>query len=174
MPICCHWLPRGCHYANLQSHLWWQSLYLDDLVFSSVIYFSLWYQDWHIHDKDIMLVLFWTNKRHPIARPYWQAMGCLCEVWGKITMRYRECIVLKALWRKYWQGLLLPYNPFMMNSLWPSDTLWWQIWVIIGSGNGLVLSSVKSSDIHIRALSLEMPQPSVTEIRFKITHLKFN
>ena len=35
-------------------------------------------------------------------------------------------------------------------------------------------SSVKSSDIHIRAISQEMPQPSITEIFLKITCLKFH
>ena len=30
------------------------------------------------------------------------------------------------------------------------------------------------SDIHIRAISQEMPQPSVTKIRLKITYLKFH
>ena len=33
---------------------------------------------------------------------------------------------------------------------------------------------MKSSDIHIRAISQEMPQPSVTKIRLKITYLKFH
>ena len=62
-----------------------------------------------------------------------------------------------------------------------------EIWVNIGSGNGLLPNSTKplpepmltdhqwkSSDIHIRAISQEMPQPSVIEIRLKITYLKFN
>ena len=35
-------------------------------------------------------------------------------------------------------------------------------------------SSVKSSDIHIRAISQEMSQLSVTKIHLKITYLKFN
>ena len=35
-------------------------------------------------------------------------------------------------------------------------------------------SSVKSSDIHIRAISQEMPQPPITKIGLKITHLKFH
>ena len=35
-------------------------------------------------------------------------------------------------------------------------------------------SSVKSSDIQIRAISQETPQPSITKIRLKITYLKFN
>ena len=35
-------------------------------------------------------------------------------------------------------------------------------------------SSVKSSDIHIRAISQEMPQPSITKICLKIAFLKFH
>ena len=35
-------------------------------------------------------------------------------------------------------------------------------------------SSVKSSDIHVRAISQEMPQPSITKICLKITCLKFH
>ena len=35
-------------------------------------------------------------------------------------------------------------------------------------------SSVKSSDIHIKAISQEIPQPSVTKICLKITYLKFH
>ena len=33
---------------------------------------------------------------------------------------------------------------------------------------------MKSSDIHIRAISLEMPQPSITKICLKSTYLKFH
>ena len=58
-----------------------------------------------------------------------------------------------------------------------------EIWVNIGSGNGLLpdgtwtnvdWSSVKSSDIHIRAISQEMPQPSITKICMKSMCLKFH
>ena len=35
-------------------------------------------------------------------------------------------------------------------------------------------SSVKSSDIHTRAISQEMPQPLITKICLKITYLKFH
>ena len=60
-----------------------------------------------------------------------------------------------------------------------------EIWVNTGSGNGLLpdgikslpeqmldLSSVKSSDIHLMATSLEIPQPSITKCSLKITYLK--
>ena len=62
-----------------------------------------------------------------------------------------------------------------------------EIWVNIGSGDGLLPDStkplskpmltdhhLKSSDIHSRAISQEMPQPSITKIRLKITYLKFH
>ena len=64
-----------------------------------------------------------------------------------------------------------------LNSLWPSDAIWRQ-----GSRSSLVqvmaccltapshyqasvdLSSLRSSDVHLRAISLEISQPSVTKI----------
>ena len=63
-----------------------------------------------------------------------------------------------------------------------------EIWVNIGLGNGLLPdgtkplpepmlidhdSSVKSNDIHIRAISQEMPQTSVTEILLEITYIYY-
>ena len=74
---------------------------------------------------------------------------------------------------------------FFIKSLWPGDTLW----VHIGSGNGLFpdstkpsaeqmfsidLSSVRSNDIHIWAVSHEIPQPLITKISLKITYVKFH
>ena len=60
-----------------------------------------------------------------------------------------------------------------------------EIWVNIGSGNGLVpwrhqaitwtnadLSYVWSIDIHMRAVSQDKPQPLTAKISLKITHLK--
>ena len=57
-----------------------------------------------------------------------------------------------------------------------------KIWVNIGSGTwrhqaitwtNVDWSSVESSDIHIRAISQEMPQLSITKIHLKTTYLKF-
>ena len=61
-----------------------------------------------------------------------------------------------------------------------------EIWVNIGSGNGLLPDGTKPLpepmlsdhqlnplDIHIRAISQQMPQPSITKIRLKITYPKF-
>ena len=59
-----------------------------------------------------------------------------------------------------------------------------QIWVNIASGNGLVpsgitwtnveLSSVKSMDIQLRAISQKIPQPSINKISLKSTYRKFD
>ena len=53
-----------------------------------------------------------------------------------------------------------------------------KIWVNIGSGNGLLPDGTKPlpepSDIHIRAISQVMSQPSITKIRLKITYVKFH
>ena len=59
--------------------------------------------------------------------------------------------------------------------------------VNIGPGNGLVPSighkaiawanvdiSVRSIDIHLRAISQNIPQPSINNISIKITYLKFH
>ena len=59
-----------------------------------------------------------------------------------------------------------------------------EIWVNIGSGNGLLpdgtkplpepmLTDPQFSDIHIRAISQDMPQPSITKFCLKITCLNF-
>ena len=59
-----------------------------------------------------------------------------------------------------------------------------EIWVYIGSGNGLLPDGTKPlpeltdrqwspSDIHISAISQEMPQPSITKIRLMITYVTF-
>ena len=40
--------------------------------------------------------------------------------------------------------------------------------------NKFDLSLVKSSDIHMRAISQEIPQPSTTKISLKTAYMKFN
>ena len=52
-------------------------------------------------------------------------------------------------------------------------------WVNIGSGNGLLPDGtkplpVRSGDIHRKASSQEIPQPSITEIIWKIKYIKFH
>ena len=61
-----------------------------------------------------------------------------------------------------------------------------EIWVNIGSGNDLLPDGNKPlpepmltdhqwspSDIHIKAISQEMPQPSIIKFRLKIAYLIF-
>ena len=40
--------------------------------------------------------------------------------------------------------------------------------------NDVDLQSVRSSDIHLKAISQEISQPSTTEVSFKMTRLKFH
>ena len=79
-----------------------------------------------------------------------------------------------------------------VNSLRPSDTHWrhmaTKIYVNIGSVNGLLpdgtkplppgtnvdLSSVRFCGIHMRTISQEIPQPSITKISLKSAYLKFH
>ena len=62
-----------------------------------------------------------------------------------------------------------------------------EIWVNIGSGNGLLPDDTKPlpepvltdhqwspSDIHIREISQEMPPPWIIKIHLKITYLSFH
>ena len=42
-----------------------------------------------------------------------------------------------------------------------------QCWLIISASTNVDLSSVKSCDNHLRVISQEIPQPSVTEINFE-------
>ena len=128
------------------------------------------------------------------------------SLWWLIVTEWFSACILKAQWLTIlsptqlfcWRYHSLPLSQHYMdstisefriiiNSLWPSDAIWRQIWVNIGLGNGLLpdgtkplsepnvdWSSVKSSDIHIKAISQQMPQPSITKIRLKITYLKFS
>ena len=67
-------------------------------------------------------------------------------------------------------------------SFWSSDTIWWQRsgstlaqvmlvawWHQAITWTNVDWSSVKSSDSHIRSISQQMPQPSITKIRYKYT-----
>ena len=77
----------------------------------------------------------------------------------------------------------------IVNALWPNDTIWrqrsessqhWIWWWLVAwqhqaiTWTNVHCSSVKSSDINIRAISQEMPQPSTTKIHLKMTYLKFH
>ena len=56
---------------------------------------------------------------------------------------------------------------------------WLRLWLVAWQHQAITWanvhwSSAKSSDIHIGAISQEMPQPSVIKICLKITCIKFN
>ena len=59
-----------------------------------------------------------------------------------------------------------------LGQRWPGQ--WLVAWLCQAiQGTNVDLSSeVKSSDIHVKAFSQEIPQPSVTEITLKITYLR--
>ena len=93
-------------------------------------------------------------------------------------------MLLKGLWEVPWYCGRAQW----VNSLWSSDAIWRQrscstlVQVMACcltapkaiTWTNVDWSSVKSSDIHIRAISQEMPQPSITKIYLKITCLKFH
>ena len=93
-----------------------------------------------------------------------------------VSERGLRCELYDVIWGRW------------VNSLRPSDTIWRQ-----KSGSTLaqvmaccltapshylnqcsLIITVKSNDIHIRVISQEMPQPSITKIYLKITCLKFH
>ena len=70
-------------------------------------------------------------------------------------------------------GLVTPYGNIDLGQHWPRQWLHaWRHQAI--TCTNVDLSSVKSSDLHIRSISLEMHQPSITKIRLKITYLKLH
>ena len=58
----------------------------------------------------------------------------------------------------------------LLNSLWPNDA--WSNQAI--TWNNVDLSSVRASDIHIRAISQKIPQPSVTKMSLEFAYLTFH
>ena len=71
-----------------------------------------------------------------------------------------------------------------INSLWPSDATWWvwsrstfaqvMAWCLTAPSHYLInvdLSSLKISDVHLKVISQEIPQPPVAEISLKIIYL---
>ena len=70
-------------------------------------------------------------------------------------------------------GLVTPYGKRYLNQH------WLRYWLVAWRHQAITWtnvdwSSVKSNDIDISAISLEMPQPSITKICLKITCLKFH
>ena len=67
-----------------------------------------------------------------------------------------------------------------INSLWPSDAIWWhwfRSWLVAWQHQAITwtnvdLSSLRSRDVHLTAISLEISQPSVTKISLKSIFLR--
>ena len=82
---------------------------------------------------------------------------------------------------------ILFQREFPINSLWPSDVIWWhrsgstlaQVMACCLMAPSHYLSQcliiiLNSSDIHPREISQEIPQASITKMSFKISYLKFS
>ena len=88
------------------------------------------------------------------------------------------------------QDRLLSYCHNMywsVNSLIPSDAIWQhrsksalaQVWLVAWRHQAITrtnvdLSSVRFCGVHVRTISQEIPQPSITKISLKSTYLKFH
>ena len=90
-------------------------------------------------------VLIQIYSPHGIARPQW----------------------VNSLWHS---GIVTPYGDRDLSQHWLKK--WLVAWLHQAITRTYV--DLSSSDIHIMAISQEMPQPSFTKIRFKITFLKFH
>ena len=123
--------------------------------------------------------IIWTNAGILVIR----TLGTnFSEILSKIHTFSFKKMHLKMSSAKWWL-FCLSLNMLRVNSLGPSNAIWRQI-----SGSTLAqvmaccltapnhyltnvdLSSVRLSDIHLRAISQEIPQPSITEIICKIKY----
>ena len=70
-------------------------------------------------------------------------------------------------------GLVIPYGDKYQGQHW---FRWWLVaWRHQAiTWTNVDLSSVRFSGIHLRAISQEIPQPSITKIHLKITYSKFH
>ena len=111
-----------------------------------------------------------------------------CYSYSNETIRSQICDSRKV-WQvvtKLWEVLKLPL--IIVNSLWPSDARWWHstgstfaqemACCLLAPSHYLYrcwfISGVRSSDIHLRAITKEMPQQSIIKISLKIIHLKYH
>ena len=86
------------------------------------------------------------------------------------------CVYCKVCYRGTdltYCGLVTPYGDRDLGQHWLRKWLRaWRHQTI--TWTDIDWQSVKSSDIHISTISQEMPQPSITKIRLKITHIEFH
>ena len=122
--------------------------------------------------------LSWTQI--PLCRS--QATPCRTQQWG-------ENHHPSALWKhghlkNTMKHCIVSHDHHSVNSLWPSEAIWWHrsrptlakimVCCTAITRTNVDLSSVKSSDNHLWAISQDIPQPSITKIILKITYLKFH
>ena len=115
--------------------------------------------------KIYVSIIFWYH--------HW---ACWCSrFWKTAFLQKHSCSFSHAIWMNCHMGNTCL---FYINSLWHSDAIWRQrsgstlaqvdqaiIWTNVD------LSLVRSSDIHLRAASQEIPQPSITKSSLKIMHI---
>ena len=102
----------------------------------------------------------------------WQRKGFRNDGIDLLLLEYSSlsCEGLKGLTHC---GLVTPYGVGNLSQHWLRQWLVaWRHQAI--TRTNVDWSSVKSNDIHIREISQEVRQPSITKIRLKITYLKFH
>ena len=117
---------------------------------------------------------------HPAAwRLSWWSIPCLrCS--GLVRTRDRAPAAYLQV-SDTWRTRLWKYT---VNSLWPSDAIWQQrsgstlahavAWCLTSSSHYMKQCWLIISEIHIRAILQEMPQPSIPKICLKITYVEFH
>ena len=92
--------------------------------------------------------------------------NCWRRIWYTKYFNFDKCSILLTHW-----GLVTPYgNKDLCHH-------WLRQWLVAWRHQAITwtnvdLSSVRSSDIHLRASSQDIPQPSITEIIWKTKYLK--
>ena len=101
----------------------------------------------------------------------------LCETWKSVTRPLN-------VWRVQWMVIyfiVLSSHVVEANSLWSSDAIWRHRsgstlgkWSLLDGTKPLPepMLIVRSSGNHLKAISKELPRPSVAKISLKITFIK--
>ena len=89
-------------------------------------------------------------------------------------------IIMCLLWFSSWYQ---SGHAWLTYSLWAIGVIWWHRYgstlaqvmahCLMAPSHDDDLSSVRSSDIHLKAISQRIPQPSITKFSLKMTSLKF-
>ena len=125
------------HFFLIKTNLFFTWTAHDDLLSGQkrLFIFHVIFCSWNINDGCCTVLFLW--QWHLVFR------FVLAE---KIYIRQRHALVLTLNPRSYWLEfpLMLKWEySRIINSLWPSDAILWQIWVNIGSGNGLLPDGTK-------------------------------